>query len=69
MAAGDAMLRGFPVPTEVPPHEDVYHPTWVPAPPTTDKEIFPASSAQKLFRSDEADVGAVGTAITVTATD
>ena len=62
------MLNGFPVPINVPPQLVVYHPTCVPEPPVTERFILPASSAQKLFLSVEAEVGSVGSGLTVTVT-
>lgn len=63
---GEAIFRGFPVPAKVVPHPPVYHATEVPEPPVTLKLIVPASSAQKLFRSTLANVGAVGKEFTLT---
>ena len=68
VAVGDAIERGFPVPTAVPPQLPVYQAQVVPEPPVTDKLMLPLSSAQKLFRSTPADVGATGDATTVTVT-
>ena len=65
---GEAMLKGFPVPIEVPPQLEVYHPRVVPDPPTTLKLILPASSAQKLFLSLAAETGAIGNGLMVTVT-
>lgn len=63
---GEAIFKGFPEPTDVVPQPEVYHATEVPEPPVTLRLIVPASSAQKLFRSTLANVGATGKALTVT---
>ena len=68
MTEGEAIESGLPVPTGVPPQLTVYHSTAVPEPPVTDKLIFPASLAQKLFRLTKAEVGATGKGRTVTVT-
>ena len=60
MAVGDAITKGVPVPIEVPPQLPVNHRSVVPDPPVADRLMFPESSAQKLLRSTDAEVGAVG---------
>ena len=67
VAVGDAMTSGVPVPTAVPPQLTVYHFSDVPEPPAAERLILPASSVQKLLRSTDADVGAVGVAQTTMA--
>jgi hypothetical protein len=52
------------VPVQLP----VSHRSVVPEPPVADKLMLPASSAQKLLRSEAAEVGATGSALTVTVT-
>ena len=68
VAVGDAIVSGLPVPTYVPPQLLVYHLTSSPEPPVTERFIFPASFSQKLFASEDADVGATGSGTTVTVT-
>lgn len=65
VAVGDAMTSGVPVPTAVPPQLPLYHFNDPPAPPAAERLMLPASSAQKLLRSTDADVGAVALAQTV----
>jgi hypothetical protein len=52
----------------VPVQPPVNHRNVVPEPPVADKLMLPASSVQKLLRSEAADVGATGRASTVTVT-
>src|SRR6056297_1334551 len=53
------MVRGFPVPISVPPHDPVNQCTSTPEPPVALRFIVPASSSQKLFSSEVTNVGAV----------
>ena len=55
--------RLLPVPTEVPPHEPVYHPKVVPDPPLYDKVVD--CPAQIGFGLAETLVGATGSGLTV----
>lgn len=61
------MTSGVPVPTAVPPQLTVYQARLAPAPPVAVRLMLPASSAQKLFLSTDADVGAVALAQTTIA--
>lgn len=47
------------MPTAVPPQLTLYHLSDPPDPPAAERLMLPASSAQKLLRSTDADVGAV----------
>ena len=69
MAVGEAMLNGVPVPTALLNPASSYQVKVVPVPATAVKEMFPASDEQKLFLSTLAEVGAVGFAVIVTATE
>ena len=69
---GFATDKGLPVPTDVPPHEPVYHLTKAPdpiAPPAAVRDMLPDVPEQKLFTSTLAPVGAVEAVLTVTRTD
>jgi hypothetical protein len=66
VVSGEATLSGVPDPTYVPPQLPVYHFSVSPDPPVAERLMLPASSAQKLFRSTEAVVGATGSGFTVT---
>jgi len=69
VVTGEAMLRLLPDPIGDPlPQLPVYQFKIAPDPPLYDNTMFPASSAQKLFRSTDAAVGATGGWITVTVT-
>ncbi len=68
VAVGEAMTNGLPVPMLVPVQLPVSHRSVVPEPPVADKLMLPASSPQKLLRSTAAEIGATGSASTVTVT-
>ena len=68
VAVGDGITNGLPVPIEVSPQLPVNHRNVVPEPPVADRLMFPGSSAQKLLRSTDAEVGAKGSDETVTVT-
>ena len=69
VAVGEAIDNGVPEPIDVPePHPPAYHFSVPPEPAVADSEMLPLSSAQKLFRSTPADVGATGDGTTVTVT-
>ncbi len=63
------MLNGVPVPTELVKPASSYQVKVVPEPATALNEMFPASDEQKLFLSTLADIGAVGLAVMLTATE
>jgi hypothetical protein len=58
--------RLLPVPTNVPPHEPVYHPKVVPVPPVYDSVLL--VPLQTVVAVALTDVGAVGSGVTVTVT-
>jgi len=69
VALGEAIVKGFPVPIEVPePQASAYHFRVVPDPPVAVRTIFPASSVQRLLRSTVTDVGATGCCMIFTTT-
>ena len=68
MLVGLAMFSGVPLPTKAPPQLPLYHFKVPPEPPTALRLRLPPALEQKLFASLEAELGAVGRALTVTVT-
>ena len=68
VTTGAAMLKGVPVPTNVPPQEPVYQFNVVPEPPFALSVIFGNALGQKLFLSTVAKVGATGNGFIVIVT-
>jgi hypothetical protein len=61
------MVKGLVVPIAVPvPQPPAYHVRVPPDPPVAVSTILPPAPEQKLFLSTDAEVGAIGSVLTVT---